>query len=66
MARIESQRKDNPHFNTSLAAIKAQVQREMEAEKKLKEAQEKQQADAPKVLTDEHNRNLATSGVYFR
>lgn len=64
LARIEKKR-DNPLFNTSLAAIKAQVQRELEAEKKAKLEQEKP-AEGPKVLTDEHNKNLAAIGVYFR
>lgn len=67
LARIESQRKDSPHFNTSLAAIKAQVQRELEAEKKAKlEQQSTQACGSPKVLTDEHNKKLAAQGVFFR
>lgn len=70
MARIQSQKKDTTHFNTSLAAIRAQVQREVEAERKAKSELEKQssleQTNAPKVLTDDHNRALAAQGVYFR
>lgn len=69
VARIQSQKKDDTHFNTSLAAIRAQVQRELEAERKAKtdiEKQISQEQSQPKVLGDEHNRNLAAQGVYFR
>lgn len=68
LARIQSQKKDTAHFNTSLAAIRAQVQRELDAERKAKTDQEKpsQEPIQPKVLHDEHNRNLAAQGVYFR
>lgn len=37
MARLSGQRKDYGAFNTSLAAIQAQVRRELEAEKKENE-----------------------------
>lgn len=46
-----------------------QVQRELEAERKTKTDTEKQisqEQTQPKVLDDEHNRNLAAQGVYFR
>lgn len=71
LARIQGQKKDTVHFNTSLAAIRAQVQRELEVERKAKSDVEKcsssqEQMHTPKVLTDEHNRNLAAQGVYFR
>lgn len=69
MARIQSQKKDDTHFNTSIAAIRAQVQRELDAERKLKTDQEKQinqESNQPKILNDDHNRNLAAQGVYFR
>lgn len=68
LARIQCQKKNSTTFNTSLAAIRAQVQRELEAEKKAKAAAEQQArtSDAPKVLTDENNKNLAAQGVYFR
>lgn len=71
LARIQSQKHDTTNFNTSLAAIRAQVQRELEAERKAKSEFEKQSSQeqshaSPKVLTDEHNRNLAAQGVYFR
>lgn len=65
LARVQTQKKDSTNFNTSLAAIRAQVQRELEAEKKSKVEQDKP-VDSPKILTDEHNRNLAVQGVYFR
>lgn len=70
LARIQGQKKDTTHFNTSLAAIRAQVQRELEAERKAKSDLEKQssqeQTNSPKVLTDDHNPTLAAQGVYFR
>lgn len=68
LARIQSQKKNDVQFNTSMAAIRAQVQRELEAEKKAKIEAEKVTATPhePKVLTDENNRNLAAQGVYFR
>ncbi|XP_055312387.1 UBX domain-containing protein 6 [Sitodiplosis mosellana] len=69
VARIQSQKKDDTHFNTSLAAIRAQVQRELEAERKTKteiEKQISQEQPQPKVLDDGHNRHLAAQGVYFR
>lgn len=68
LARVQSQ-KDTTRFNTSLAAIRAQVQRELEAERKAKSDLEKQgilEPAQPKVLGDEHNRNLAATGVFFR
>lgn len=68
LARVQGQKKDTAQFNTSMAAIRAQVQRELEAEKKAKLELEKPTTTErePKVLTDEHNRNLAAQGVYFR
>lgn len=68
LARIQSHKKNSVEFNTSMAAIRAQVQRELEAEKKAKLEGEKLAAGTsePKVLTDESNRHLAAQGVYFR
>lgn len=70
LSRIQTQKKDDKHFNTSLAAIRAQVQRELEAERKTKSELEQQtsqeQQSQPKILNDDHNRNLAAQGVYFR
>lgn len=45
------------------------MQRELEAERKAKVELEKgtsHEVHQPKVLDDEHNRNLAAQGVYFR
>lgn len=69
LTRIQSHKKDDTHFNTSLAAIRAQVQRELEAERKAKADLEKDtshEVHQPKVLDDGYNRNLAAQGVYFR
>lgn len=69
LARVQSQKTDTTHFNTSLAAIRAQVQRELEAERKTKtdlEQQSSQEKSQPKILEDDHNLNLAAQGVYFR
>ncbi|KAG4067661.1 hypothetical protein HA402_005433 [Bradysia odoriphaga] len=61
MARV--QKKDNRNFNTSLAAIQAQVRRELEAEKKAK--QEADQSSEPKPIEQDRS-NMAVQGVYFR
>lgn len=66
LARIQSQKRDPVQFNTSMAAIRAQVQRELEAEKKAKQELVAHVEREPKVLTDEHNRHLAATGVFFR
>lgn len=61
LARVEN--KDSKEFNTSLAAIKAQAKRELEAERKLKE-----EILSPETTTVENNPNLnlACQGVFFR
>uniref|UniRef100_A0A1L8DTQ1 Putative ubiquitin regulatory protein n=1 Tax=Nyssomyia neivai TaxID=330878 RepID=A0A1L8DTQ1_9DIPT len=51
-------KKDTKEFNTSLAAIQAQVRRELEAERRAKEEK------VPEVKDEK--RNLAVQGVYFR
>lgn len=70
LSRVQTQKKDDTQFNTSLAAIRAQVQRELEAEWKAKAELEKDQVAShevqPKILDDQCNRNLAAQGVYFR
>lgn len=70
LSRVQTQKKDDTQFNTSLAAIRAQVQRELEAERKAKAELEKDQVAShevqPKILDDQCNRNLAAQGVYFR
>ncbi|XP_055610733.1 UBX domain-containing protein 6 [Uranotaenia lowii] len=63
LARIQG--KDKKEFNTSLAAIKAQVRRELEAEKKAKE-EESTGSSEPSASQTEENRNLAVQGVFFR
>lgn len=61
LARVE--KKDSKDFNTSLAAIKAQAKKELEAERKLnEEAETSSQAVEPKTV----NTNLACQGVFFR
>lgn len=65
MARI--QKKDTREFNTSLAAIKAQVKRELEAERKLKEeAAAKLAGESKDNANQSENKNLACQGVFFR
>uniref|UniRef100_A0A6B2EDH0 Putative ubiquitin regulatory protein n=1 Tax=Phlebotomus kandelakii TaxID=1109342 RepID=A0A6B2EDH0_9DIPT len=56
-------KKDTKEFNTSLAAIQAQVRRELEAERRTKE--ESSKAPQSDQVQDER-RNLAVQGVYFR
>lgn len=63
LSRID--KKDSKDFNTSLAAIKAQAKRELEAERKLREGKQ----TAPTTTessTSVENRNLACQGVFFR
>uniref|UniRef100_A0A2M3Z660 Putative ubiquitin regulatory protein n=1 Tax=Anopheles braziliensis TaxID=58242 RepID=A0A2M3Z660_9DIPT len=66
LARFEG--KDKKEFNTSLAAIRAQVRKELEAEKRAKEeddqsqtAEERNDAEAAEMKKD-----YAVQGVYFR
>ncbi|XP_026497800.1 UBX domain-containing protein 6 [Vanessa tameamea] len=64
LSRLQ-QTRDNPAFNTSLAAIKAQVKKELENEK----ACNSQTTDVPKEKAETENeaiRNFAASGVYFK
>uniref|UniRef100_A0A1Q3FFG3 Putative ubiquitin regulatory protein n=1 Tax=Culex tarsalis TaxID=7177 RepID=A0A1Q3FFG3_CULTA len=66
LARIEG--RDKKEFNTSLAAIQAQVRRELEAERKAKEEQETTAAagDSASSLSEDERKDLAVQGVYFR
>lgn len=69
LARIE--RKESRDFNTSLAAIKAQAKRELEAERRQKEelsnASSSIGASSTGASTSTvENRNLACEGVFFR
>jgi UBX domain-containing protein 6 len=58
------QRKDEKEFNTSLATIQAQVRRELEAERKAKE--EQQRATEVVARPPEPEKDMAVAGVYFR
>lgn len=65
-AMARTQKKDQREFNTSLAAIQAQVRRELEAERKAK-AEEAGSAEAAKVQeTNVEMKNFAVQGVFFR
>ncbi|KAF5277290.1 hypothetical protein FQA39_LY18502 [Lamprigera yunnana] len=67
LARLNSQRKDTA-FNTSLAAIQAQVRRELEAEKKQEESKGGSMSSTS-VEQDSDTQispNLAVKGVYYR
>uniref|UniRef100_T1GJ83 PUB domain-containing protein n=1 Tax=Megaselia scalaris TaxID=36166 RepID=T1GJ83_MEGSC len=62
LARV--QKKDSKEFNTSLAAIKAQAKRELEAEQKLKEDLEKTKLeDKPE---SSNKKDYSCNGVFFR
>ncbi|KAK4883731.1 hypothetical protein RN001_000002 [Aquatica leii] len=66
LARLNSQKKDTA-FNTSLAAIQAQVRRELEAEKKLEKQSSSLERKSEERDTDvEVSPNLAVQGVYYR
>ncbi|XP_060536532.1 UBX domain-containing protein 6 isoform X4 [Cylas formicarius] len=65
LARLSSQRKDTP-FNTSLAAIQAQVRRELEAEKKSADSNLPQLSVNSKQTQLETSSHLAVKGVYFK
>lgn len=66
LSRIE--KKDSKDFNTSLAAIKAQAKRELEAERKLREEQSESslKPSTASSTTGMENKNLACQGVFFR
>ncbi|KAH8397025.1 hypothetical protein KR215_007638 [Drosophila sulfurigaster] len=66
LARID--RKDSKDFNTSLAAIKAQAKRELEAERRQKDelANSSSSASVPSGSSGTENKNLACQGVFFR
>ncbi|KAH9645440.1 hypothetical protein HF086_006466 [Spodoptera exigua] len=69
LSRLQ-QKRENPSFNTSLAAIQAQVKKELENER----ANQTAEASASKSTPSEHQkreiedlpRNYAASGVYFK
>ncbi|XP_032590603.1 UBX domain-containing protein 6 [Drosophila grimshawi] len=69
LSRID--RKDSREFNTSLAAIKAQAKRELEAERRQKEellssASGSTSASSSTGGSSGENKNLACRGVFFR
>lgn len=61
-AIARTQKKDPREFNTSLAAIRLQVQRELEAERKAAQ----QETEQAKPVSIEENKNLAVKGVFFK
>jgi UBX domain-containing protein 6 len=65
LARFSNQNK-NTGFNTSLAAIQAQVRRELEAEKKNAANVEEVSHSTPLQSNLEASPHLAVKGVYFR
>ena len=68
LARLEAKGNDITRFNTSYAAIKAQVKRELEQERNIQRKAQKEQAQ-PKTETKHVNKDsslLAVAGVYFR
>ncbi|GLV40501.1 GDI interacting protein 3 [Carabus blaptoides fortunei] len=66
LTRLEGKRKDTP-FNTSLAAIQAQVKRELEAEKLSKEVKKNETGQSSKHPSEfEASPVLAVNGVYFK
>uniref|UniRef100_A0A182QK73 UBX domain-containing protein n=1 Tax=Anopheles farauti TaxID=69004 RepID=A0A182QK73_9DIPT len=66
LARFEG--KDKKEFNTSLAAIRAQVRKELEAEKKSKEEghQSAAEQEAAEQEAAEARKDYAVQGVFFR
>ncbi|XP_037949700.1 UBX domain-containing protein 6 [Teleopsis dalmanni] len=65
LARVD--KRDSKEFNTSLAAIKAQAKRELEAERKLRSAESSQTDVATtSTVSIRQNENLACQGVFFR
>lgn len=68
MARVQ-RRGDPSQFNTSLAAIRMQVKRELEAEKQAKLAEnavQQQRDSGAAAAVVKENTNLAVQGVFFR
>lgn len=63
-AMARTQKKDTRDFNSSIAAIKLQVKRELDAEKVEKQREE--QLANTKPVPEKDNSNLAVKGVYFR
>ncbi|XP_062550943.1 UBX domain-containing protein 6 [Armigeres subalbatus] len=59
------QHTDRKEFNTSLAAIKAQVRRELESERQAKE-QAVQEGSSGDNIPDNERKDLAVQGVFFQ
>nr|CAD7448373.1 unnamed protein product [Timema bartmani] len=68
LARLGGQKQDTVAFNTSLAAIQAQVRRELEAEKKESSIEEVPKSGVDSSAGDDENVSpfLAVNGVYFK
>uniref|UniRef100_A0A182R5J6 UBX domain-containing protein n=1 Tax=Anopheles funestus TaxID=62324 RepID=A0A182R5J6_ANOFN len=67
LARFEG--KDKKEFNTSLAAIRAQVRKELEAERKAKEAghtSDQAETAETETVAQEARSDYAVRGVFFR
>lgn len=64
MARVQGST-DRKEFNTSLAAIKAQVRRELDMERKAKEAAS-QEGSSGDSNSEGERKDLAVQGVFFR
>ncbi|XP_053967378.1 UBX domain-containing protein 6 [Anastrepha ludens] len=63
-ALARNEKKESKDFNTSLAAIKAQAKRELEAEQKIRADEESVSSGASSTTTAK--KNLACEGVFFR
>lgn len=64
LARVQST--DRKEFNTSLAAIKAQVRRELESERKAKEQALQEGGSGENIPDNNERKDLAVQGVFFR
>ncbi|KAG6460569.1 hypothetical protein O3G_MSEX012062 [Manduca sexta] len=60
------QKRENPAFNTSLAAIQAQVKKELENEKAAASKLETSTSEERKEVEIDLPRNFAASGVFFK
>ncbi|XP_022115541.2 UBX domain-containing protein 6 [Pieris rapae] len=65
LARLQ-QKRDNPAFNTSLAAIKAQVKRELENEESHSKSVQPAVPKERQEIETELPGNFAASGVFFK
>ncbi|CAH0598301.1 unnamed protein product [Chrysodeixis includens] len=70
LARLQ-QKRENPSFNTSLAAIQAQVKKELENERANARTSESTSKSThteqePREVEEDVPRNFAASGVYFK